>query len=160
MNISIKVKGYIKVEYTDIENIRITDDKNQIDLDTVHQFLKTTYWSKDIPKEVVQKAIENSLSVGLLLEDELIGFGRSITDYATFSYIADIYVKPEFRGKGYSKMIVQALLDKSGSENLRRILLATSDAHGLYRKFDFKNLGKPDDFLEINRPKIYQQKAK
>ena len=142
-----------------MENIRVTDDKNQIDLDTVHQFLKTTYWSKDIPKEIVQKAIDNSLSVGLLLEDQLIGFGRSITDYATFAYIADIYVKSEYRGRGYSKMIVQALLDKSGSEDLRRILLATSDAHGLYRKFDFKNLGKPQDFLEINRPTIYQQKA-
>ncbi len=148
------------MKYQVIENIRITDDKSQIDIDTVHQFLKTTYWSKDIPKEVVQKAIENSLSVGLLFADQLIGFGRSITDYATFAYIADIYVKPEYRGKGYSKMIVQALLDKSGSEDLRRILLATSDAHGLYRKFDFKNLGKPEDFLEINRPTIYQQKAK
>ena len=148
------------MEHSVIENIRITDDKNQIDLDKVHQFLKTTYWSKDIPKEVVQKVIENSLTVGLLLEDQLIGFGRSITDYATFAYIADIYVKPEFRGKGYSKMIVQALLDKSGSEDLRRILLATSDAHGLYRKFDFKNLGKPENFLEINRPTIYQQKVK
>ena len=140
-----------------MENIKITDDKDEIDLDTVHQFLTTTYWSKDIPIGVVKKAIENSLSVGLLLDNQLIGFGRSITDYATFAYVADIYVKPEFRGKGYSKIIVQALLDKSGSENLRRVLLATSDAHGLYRKFDFKNLGKPQDFLEINKPKIYQQ---
>lgn len=140
----------------DQKNIRITDDKNEIDLDTVHQFLTTTYWSKDIPKYVVQKAIENSLSIGLLQDDQLIGFGRAVTDYATFAYLADIYVKPEFRGKGYSKIIVKALLDKSGSEHLRRILLATSDAHGLYRKFNFTNLARPEDFLEINRPKIYQ----
>jgi GNAT superfamily N-acetyltransferase len=145
------------VEYAVVENIRITDDKNEIDLDTVHQFLTTTYWSKDIPKEVVQKAIKHSLSVGLLLDDQLIGFGRAITDYATFAYLADIYVGAEFRGKGYSKIIIKALLDKSGSEELRRILLATADAHGLYRKFDFTNLAKPENFLEINRPKIYQQ---
>ena len=145
------------MEYKDIGNVKITDDKSQIDLDTVHEFLKTTYWSPDIPKEVVQKAIENSLCVGLLLNNQLIGFGRSVTDYATFAYLADIYVKPEFRGRGYSKIIVQALLDKSGSENLRRILLATADAHGLYRKFDFKDLAKPESFLEINRPNIYQQ---
>lgn len=138
-------------------NIRVTDDKNEMNVDVIHEFLKITYWSKDIPKAVVQKAIENSLAVGLLLEDELIGFGRSITDYATFAYIADIYVKPEFRGNGYSKIIVKSLLDKSDSENLRRILLATSDAHGLYRKFDFENLGKPQDFLEINRSGMYQQ---
>ncbi|MFD1437043.1 GNAT family N-acetyltransferase [Acinetobacter terrae] len=145
------------MEYAVVENIRITDDKNEIDLDTVHQFLTTTYWSKDIPKEVVQKAIKHSLSVGLLLDDQLIGFGRAITDYATFAYLADIYVGAEFRGKGYSKIIIKALLDKSGSEELRRILLATADAHGLYRKFDFTNLAKPENFLEINRPKIYQQ---
>lgn len=145
------------MEYAVVENIRITDDKNEIDLDTVHQFLTTTYWSKDIPKEVVQKAIKHSLSVGLLLDDQLIGFGRAITDYATFAYLADIYVGAEFRGKGYSKIIIKALLDKSGSEELRRILLATADAHGLYRKFDFTNLAKLESFLEINRPKIYQQ---
>lgn len=145
------------MKYAVVENIRITDDKNEIDLDTVHQFLTTTYWSKDIPKEVVQKAIKHSLSVGLLLDDQLIGFGRAITDYATFAYLADIYVGAEFRGKGYSKIIIKALLDKSGSEELRRILLATADAHGLYRKFDFTNLAKPESFLEINRPKIYQQ---
>ncbi|ESK36261.1 hypothetical protein P256_02568 [Acinetobacter nectaris CIP 110549] len=144
------------MEHQISKNLRVTDEKSEIDLDIVHQFLKTTYWSKDIPKEVVQKAIENSLSIGLLLENQLIGFGRSITDYATFAYIADIYIKPEFRGKGYSKIIVKALLDRSGSEKLRRVLLATSDAHGLYRKFDFQNLGKPEDFLEINKPKIYQ----
>ena len=144
------------MEYPVIEN-RITDNKNEIDLDKVHHFLKTTYWSKDIPKEVVQKALRNSLVGGWLAEDQLIGFGRPITDYATFAYLAVIYVKPEFRGKGYSKVIIKALLDKSGSEILRRILLATADAHGLYRKFDFKDLGKPEDFLEINKPQIYQQ---
>lgn len=141
------------------KNIRITNDKNELDLDTVHQFLTTTYWSKDIPKHVVKKSIENSLTVGMLSDGQLIGFGRAITDYATFAYLADIYVKPEFRGNGYSKIIVKALLDQSGAEHLRRILLATSDAHGLYRKFDFKNLARPEDFLEINRPKIYQQKT-
>lgn len=139
-----------------MENIRITDDKNEIDLDIVHDFLRTTYWSKDIPKEVVQKAVEHSLSVGLLRENQLIGFGRAITDHATFAYLADIYVKEEFRGKGYSKIIVRALLDKSGSEHLRRILLATADAHGLYQKFNFTELARPEDFLEINRPQIYQ----
>ena len=145
------------MEYSVAENIRITDDKNEIDLDTVHQFLTNTYWSKDISKEVIQKAIKHSLSVGLLLGDRLIGFGRAITDYATFAYLADIYVEDQFRGKGYSKIIVKALLDKSGSQELRRVLLATADAHGLYRKFDFTNLAQPETFLEINRPNIYQQ---
>ena len=84
-------------------------------------------------------------------------FNEAITDYATFAYLADIYVEDQFRGKGYSKIIVKALLDKSGSQELRRVLLATADAHGLYRKFDFTNLAQPETFLEINRPNIYQQ---
>lgn len=85
--------------YTFMDNIRITDDKNEIDLNTVHQFLKSTYWSKDIPKEVVQKAIEHSLSVGLLWEDQLIGFGRAITDYATLLILRIFTLKKNFVAK-------------------------------------------------------------
>ncbi|WP_180021046.1 GNAT family N-acetyltransferase [Acinetobacter sp. YH16044] len=138
-------------------NLKITDDKNEMDLDTVHRFLRHTYWSKDIPKHVVKKAIENSLAVALLLDDELIGFGRAITDYATFAYLADIYVADEHRGKGYSKLIVSTLFEKCGSSDLRRMLLATADAHGLYRQFGFTDLAQPASFLEIHQANIYQR---
>lgn len=140
-----------------LNHLRITDNKDEIDLDTVHGFLSNTYWSKDIPKAVVEKAIQHSLTVGLLLNDQLIGFGRAITDYATFAYLADIYVSADHRGQGYSKMILNALFEKSGSDQLRRMLLATADAHGLYRQFGFTDLAKPESFLEINRPNIYQK---
>lgn len=96
-----------------MDDIRITLDKNEIDLNIVHQFLKTAYWSKDIPKSVLEKAFDNSLCVGLIRNNQIIGFSRAITDYATFAYLADIYVVTQFRGKGYAKLIVKALLDKS-----------------------------------------------
>lgn len=139
-----------------MDEIRITLNKNEMDINVVHQFLRNTYWSKGIPKTVVQSAIENSLCVGLMRNDQIIGFGRAITDYATFAYLADIYVEAPFRGKGYSELIVNALLDQCDSKGLRRILLATADAHGLYRKFGFANLAKPENFMEINQPNIYQ----
>lgn len=140
-----------------MDEIRITLNKNEMDINVVHQFLRNTYWSKGIPKTVVQGAIENSLCVGLMRNDQIIGFGRAITDYATFAYLADIYVEAPFRGKGYSELIVNALLDQCDSKGLRRILLATADAHGLYRKFGFANLAKPENFMEINQPNIYQK---
>ncbi|MCL6242882.1 GNAT family N-acetyltransferase [Acinetobacter amyesii] len=138
-------------------NLKITDDKNEMDLDTVHRFLSHTYWSKNIPKHVVKKAIENSLAVALLLDDEIIGFGRAITDYATFAYLADIYVADAHRGKDYSKLIVSTLFEKCGSADLRRMLLATADAHGLYRQFGFTDLAQPASFLEIHQANIYQR---
>jgi len=140
-----------------MDEIRITLNKNEMDINVVHQFLRNTYWSKGIPKTFVQSAIENSLCVGLMRNDQIIGFGRAITDYATFAYLADIYVEAPFRGKGYSELIVNALLDQCDSKGLRRILLATADAHGLYHKFGFANLAKPENFMEINQPNIYQK---
>jgi len=140
-----------------MDEIRITLNKNEMDINVVHQFLRNTYWSKGIPKTVVQSAIENSLCVGLMRNDQIIGFGRAITDYATFAYLADIYVEAPFRGKGYSELIINALLDQCDSKGLRRILLATADAHGLYRKFGFANLAKPENFMEINQLNIYQK---
>lgn len=138
-------------------NLRITDNKHEIDVDTVHGFLSTSYWSKEIPKAVVEKAMQNSLAVGLLLDDQLIGFGRAITDYATFAYLADIYIASEHRGQGYAKIILNTLFEKTNSAQLRRMLLATADAHGLYRQFGFTDLAQPASFLEINRPHIYQK---
>lgn len=138
-----------------IENIKITFEKDQIDVDQVHDFLKDAYWSKNIPKFTVQKAIDHSLVVGLIAEQQLIGFGRLITDYATFAYLADVFVLEKYRGLGLSKIIVQQLLDRVQSKKLRRILLATNDAHGLYRQFGFQDLSKPSTFLEINQPNLY-----
>ncbi|QHH96357.1 GNAT family N-acetyltransferase [Acinetobacter dispersus] len=140
-----------------MDEIRITLNKNEMDINVVHQFLRNTYWSKGIPKTAVQSAIENSLCVGLMRNNQIIGFGRAITDYATFAYLADIFVEAPFRGKGYSELIVNALLDQCDSKGLRRILLATADAHGLYRKFGFTYLAKPENFMEINQPNIYQK---
>jgi N-acetylglutamate synthase-like GNAT family acetyltransferase len=139
-----------------VDQIKITFDKDQIDLNQVHTFLKESYWSKNISKDTVQKAIENSLAIALKLDHQLVGFGRLITDYATFAYLADVFVIEQYRGLGLSKTIVQQLLDHVESQNLRRILLATRDAHELYRKFGFKDLSVPSSFLEINRPNIYK----
>lgn len=138
-----------------LEHIKITHDHTEIDVDFVHQFLTNSYWSKGISKSIVQKSIENSLVVALILEGQLVGFGRLITDYATFAYMADVFVIPEFRALGLSKLIVKNLLNKVESNSLRRVLLATSDAHGVYRPFGFKDLAQPNNFLEINQPHLY-----
>lgn len=143
----------MKKEFNDLT---ISFDIKKLDLDLIHNFLKSAYWSVNIPKDTVGNAIKNSICIGIFLGNKQIGFGRAITDFSTFAYIADIFILEEYRGNGFSKILVSKLLEKLNELNLRRILLATADAQGLYEKFGFYCIEKPKNFMEINNKDVYK----
>lgn len=134
----------------------ITSDQQRIDVDAAHAFLGTSYWSPGVPRDVVARAIANSLCFAVLHGDRQIGFARVITDKATFAYLADVYVLQEHRGKGLSKRMLAAIGEHPELQGLRRKVLVTRDAHGLYTQFGFKSLAHPDRFMEIVAPNAYR----
>ncbi|ADV27075.1 GCN5-related N-acetyltransferase [Pseudoxanthomonas suwonensis 11-1] len=141
--------------------LRISDDRNELDVDLVHGFLsREAYWSQGIPWETVERAIAGSLCFGGYLEGEgQVAFARVITDGATFGYLADVFVLPAHRGRGYGRQLVAAVLAHPQLQGLRRFMLATSDAHGLYAQFGFTEPARPQTLMEILRPGIYQSAA-
>jgi len=135
----------------------ISTDKARFDVAAIHAYLTHSYWSPGIPKAVVQRAVEGSLCFGLFAETgQQVGFARAITDGATFAYLADVYVLEEHRGKGLGKWMVETILAHPSLQGLRRILLATRDAHELYAPFGFKALATPESFMSIHRPNPYE----
>nr|WP_198160739.1 GNAT family N-acetyltransferase [Pedobacter panaciterrae] len=132
--------------------------KQNMDVSTVHRFLsENSYWAKGISYELVNNSLANSFCVGAFVDGEQVGFGRVITDYYTFGWFADFMVLPEFRGKGISKMMLSHIFEQSWSKRLRRKMLNTSDAHGLYRQFEFKDLTNPGFILEVYNPEAHLQ---
>lgn len=121
----------------------------------VHEFLRRSYWAQNIPSETVRRSIENSLCFGLFKAEKQIGFARVVTDYATFAYLCDVFVIEEFRGRGMSKWLMETILAHPELQNLRRWLLATKDAHGLYGQFGFTALDAPEVFMERHAPDVY-----
>jgi GNAT superfamily N-acetyltransferase len=136
---------------------RISDARAELDLCAIHAYLTQSYWSPGIPMATVQRAIENSLCFGLYHEDQQIGFARVVSDFATFGYLCDVYVLEGHRGQGLSKWLMQCVMQHPDLQGLRRFMLATRDAHGLYRQFQFVAPGNPAIFMEIVKPNIYLQ---
>jgi GNAT superfamily N-acetyltransferase len=134
----------------------ITTDRRRLDPVAIHAFLSRSYWSEGVPLAVVERAILNSLSFGLLHGEEQVGFARVVTDRATFAYLADIYVLEAHRGKGLSKWLLEVVQGHKDLQGLRRFLLATKDAHGLYTQFGFKELANPSRMMEILNPSVYR----
>lgn len=126
----------------------VTTDKGRLDLSLVHSFLKTSYWAGGIPAEVVRRSVKNSLTFGLFRDDEQVGFARVVTDYATFAYLADVFVLEPHRGQGLGKWMMEVVFSYPELQDLRRWMLATRDAHGLYRKYGFAELEEPQIFME------------
>jgi GNAT superfamily N-acetyltransferase len=124
----------------------------------IHAFLTQTYWAKGIPKETVRRSIEGSLCFALLHKDEQIGFARVISDRATIAYLGDVFVLEPYRGRGLAKWLMECVSSHPDLQGLRRWMLATSDAHGLYRQFGFKELGKPHVFMERHDPDVYTRR--
>ena len=137
----------------------ISTDKSLIQIETIHSVLKESYWAKNIPMEILKRSIENSICFGVYLEKEQIGFCRVITDKATFAYLADVFIVNDQRGKGYSKLLMKHVMEHPDLQGLRKFLLGTADAHGLYRQFGFKELANPERMMEITISNIYQNKS-
>ena len=138
----------------------ITTDKAQLDIDAIHSFLSESYWSLGVPRAVVERAIANSLCFGVLCQGQQVGFARVITDKATFAYLADVYILPEHRGKDLSLRLMEQIVQHPDLQGLRRMLLATRDAHGLYTKFGFKPLVTPERIMEVHNPNVYGGSSK
>jgi GNAT superfamily N-acetyltransferase len=130
----------------------ISTDKSKLDIKIIHDYLcNESYWAKNIPEEIVQRSIEGSYCFGLYATEnnslKQIGFARMITDCATFGYLADVFILEPYRGKGLSKWLMKTIMDCADLQGLRRWLLATKDAHGLYVQFGFSTLDKPERIM-------------
>lgn len=131
---------------------RISTDKSELDIESIHHYLSTqSYWAKGRSLETVKRSIENSLSFGVYLDSKQIGFARVVTDYAIFAWIMDVFILPEYRGRGYSKELMRAITGHEKLQNLQRWGLGTEDAHGLYAQFGFGPVAKPANLMEIVR---------
>jgi GNAT superfamily N-acetyltransferase len=145
--------------HSDFERARdeysISCDTSKLDLAVVHVFLSTSYWSFGLPREVLHRAIEGSLCFGLYRGDAQVGFARVITDNATFAYLCDVFVLEAYRGKGLGRWLMEAIVSHPNLQGLRRFVLVTRDAHGLYEQFGFRPLARPEGYMEVFRPDIY-----
>lgn len=134
----------------------ISTDQEKIDIEVVHQFLTNdSGWATGISRQLVEESLRNSLCFSVFHKDRMVGFCRIITDMATFGNLVDVFVVPDMRGKGISRLLMEDVMDHPVIKKLRRFTLATSTAAGLYEKFGFKPLSKPESFMEVYRPRIY-----
>ena len=134
----------------------ISTDKNLLNFEVIYKYLnEESYWAQGIPVEKLRKAIENSMCFGVYKQNTQAGFARVITDKATFAYICDVFIFKAYRGAGLSKWLVQSIIHHQELSGLRRWSLATADAQGLYSQFGFKQVNRPERWMEIFRP--YQQ---
>lgn len=139
------------------KNYQISNDKSKINIELVHNYLcYHSYWAEGIPADVVQRSIENSLCFAMYKEDEQVGFARVISDFATYAYLADLFIVPEERSKGLSKWLMRVIMDHPQLKGLRRFVLATKDAHGLYAQFGFTGYPNPERIMTIGYPDIYK----
>jgi GNAT superfamily N-acetyltransferase len=133
----------------------ITTDRDKLDLNLVHGYLSESYWAKGISRDVVIRSVRNSLCFGIFTNDQQIGFARVISDCATYAYLADVFILEKYRGRGLAKWLMKCIVAHPKLQGLRRWTLATRDAHGLYAKFGFTPLAKPDLLMELHDPDVY-----
>ena len=138
--------------------LEVDTDRARLDRDLIHRWLAgESYWAKDIPREVLDRALENSLCFGAYLDGEQLGFARLVTDRATFAYLADVFILEAHRGQGHSKTLMDAVMAHPDVQGLRRMMLVTRDAHGLYAQYGFTPLAAPDRVMERHRPDVYRR---
>lgn len=128
----------------------ISTDKSKLNIELIHDYLsKHSYWAPNIPREIVERSIQNSLCFGLYHRNDQIGFARVTTDFATFGYLADVFILEDYRGRGLSKWLMECIFEKTPElQGFRRWSLATADAHGLYEQFGFTALARPERMME------------
>lgn len=140
---------------------RLSTDPARLQTDVIHGWLsRESYWAAGVPRDVVARSLAGSLCAGGYAEDGAqVAFARVITDRATFGWLADVFVLPGHQGAGLGKALVAYLLAHPDLQGLRRLMLATADAHGLYVRFGFQPLEKPERFMERHRPMAYKATA-
>jgi len=134
----------------------ISTDRSRLQLDVIHKYLlEESYWATDRTHEQTATAIKNSLPFAIYKGENQVGFARVVTDYATFAYLGDVFILPEYQGNGLGKLLMQAILEHPDLQGFRRWILATKDAHGLYEKFEFSALRHPERWMEKTAPNAY-----
>ena len=138
------------------DSFEISTDKSRLELETIHRFLsEDSYWARNRTLNQTKTAIENSICFGVYDGERQIGFARVVTDKATFAYLGDVFILDEFRGRGLSKKLMGTIISHPELQGLRRWVLATRDAHGLYEQFGFSPLKFPDRWMELPAPDAY-----
>ena len=130
----------------------VSTDPARLDIGLIHGYLQTAYWASGRRRGVVERSIRNSLCFGVYREGRQVAFARVVSDRAVFAYLMDVFVIPEFRGRGIAKWLMQSVLGHPELQNLRIFLLATRDAHGLYAQFGFRPLVSPERWMAIQDP--------
>ena len=128
-------------------DLEISTDPARIDLDVVYGFLRTSSWAQTRSREVVERSIANSIPFSAYSSGQQVAFARVVTDRVVFAYLADVFVLPEFRGRGISKALMQAILAHPDLVGIRMIFLRTQDAHGLYPQFGFEEVSAPAEMM-------------
>jgi GNAT superfamily N-acetyltransferase len=134
----------------------ISTERAHLDIDRIHAFLTRSYWAAGIPRAVVVKSLEHSLCFSLLCNEMQVGFARVVSDFATFAYLADVFVEEAHQGRGLSKWLMEVIVGHPDLQGLRRFLLATRDAHGLYAQYGFTPLAAPQRWMERHDPDVYR----
>jgi GNAT superfamily N-acetyltransferase len=140
------------VRWSGPDGFEADDEAERVDVDVVHGFLSTSYWATGIPREIVARSIAGSLNLGVYAPDgSMVAFARVVTDRATFAWLADVFVVEEHRGHGLGRFVVSTLVDHPELKGVRRFMLATADAHELYRSYGFTGLADPSRTMVISR---------
>ena len=142
------------------DSFLVSSDRALLDFEVIYQFIANSYWAKNIPRQTLQKGIDNALCFGLYDSDKQVGFARVISDCATFGYLADVFVLPSHQGKGLGKWLISCIMAHPDLQGLRRFMLATADAHGLYRQFGFDAVNMPERLMQVHKPDIYASQAR
>lgn len=135
----------------------ISTSRERLSLEVVHGFLTNCYWAKGISRDVVARSIEHSLCFGIYEDSGTqVGFARVVSDFATVAYLGDVFVLESHRGRGLSKWLMECMVQHPALQNLRRWILLTRDAHGLYSQFGFTPVKAPERYMELHRPNVYE----
>ncbi|HLE30865.1 MAG TPA: GNAT family N-acetyltransferase [Anaerolineales bacterium] len=141
------------------DHFTISTDPSRLDVDAIHAFLTRSYWAEGIPRDIVARSLRHALCFGLYDGDKQIGLARVVSDFATYAYLADVYILEAYRGRGLGKWLMACVVGHPDLQGLRRWSLATRDAHGLYRQFGFTGLKIPERHMEILDPEVYKKRT-
>ena len=141
---------------TNDSSFQVSTDRTRLDVPLIYRFLsENSTWAVGISRNVVESSIENSLCFGGYLDGRQVAFARVVTDYATFAHLCDVFVIPEYRGRGYAKQLIRVVMEHPSLQGLRRFTLNTNDSHSLYERFGFTAPQRPDSVMERFSPNIY-----
>lgn len=139
----------------------VSTDQDRLDLDVIHSYLSDeSYWARGIPRKTVERSVRSSLCFGLYHAGKQIGLARVISDFATVAYLGDVFVLVEYRGRGLAKWLMQCVFDHPDIQNLRRWILITRHTHDFYRHFGFRELARPEGYMELHTPNVYTRTSR